>query len=604
MNFKNGHRSNSQNICSKRSLLSVISLLFAVALVFSPFVSVFNVVSPFASGAADIVVSNETELRNAVNAATGPTTITLNADIFLTRSLIIPTNKNITLTSNGDDFFKLISTADKATIFVEDQGLLILNGIAVTHTTGAMGCGVQINSGGTLMMFGGEISGNTANYGGGVVSSGSFEMFDGVIANNTATQSSGGGVVNSGGNFRLYAGVITNNTATQYIGGGVVSSGSFEMFDGVIANNTALIGGGVANFEIFSLFGGEISGNIAGVGGGIYNCATFHLSGGKISDNSASHSGGGVYNVFIDLSPGNFELSGGVIANNTASNGGGVLNAGGFVMSGGEIIDNNGTSGGGVYVENGIFNLLGGKISGNRASANGGGIWITDTTTNLNRLIVANNAEFSNNYASKAYNRDPSHNMIYTTQIGEQVIWSEPFTQGYNNYDISYVSGAPVYPLIVHGSYVTPTGAGSYLAGASVTIYAGARDGHTFSGWTVTSGGVSLSNSASVTFTMPANNVVVTANWTPVSSGGSGGGSGGSSNKPSPSTPNLSDPVPSETAPPSGDNVLPSPNDKEISSWSLTTVALIVVTIILAITVVTNVLLWQKLKTTAQPNCR
>ena len=60
------------------------------------------------------------------------------------------------------------------------------------------------------------------------------------------------------------------------------------------------------------------------------------------------------------------------------------------------------------------------------------------------------------------------------------------------------------------------SGAGSYAEGATVTIYAGEYEGYTFAGWTVTSGNVTLaSNSdATTTFTMPAENVTVTASWT------------------------------------------------------------------------------------------
>ena len=40
------------------------------------------------------------------------------------------------------------------------------------------------------------------------------------------------------------------------------------------------------------------------------------------------------------------------------------------------------------------------------------------------------------------------------------------------------------YTVTVNGSYAAGTGAGSYLAGASVTVSAGARPGYRFAGWT------------------------------------------------------------------------------------------------------------------------
>jgi len=63
------------------------------------------------------------------------------------------------------------------------------------------------------------------------------------------------------------------------------------------------------------------------------------------------------------------------------------------------------------------------------------------------------------------------------------------------------------------------SGSGSYEEGATVTITATVPEGKQFKDWTVDSGGVLLANinSQSTTFTMPANAVTVTANF----SGGS-----------------------------------------------------------------------------------
>ncbi|MBB2183572.1 S-layer homology domain-containing protein [Lachnospiraceae bacterium MD1] len=83
------------------------------------------------------------------------------------------------------------------------------------------------------------------------------------------------------------------------------------------------------------------------------------------------------------------------------------------------------------------------------------------------------------------------------------------------------------YSVDISGSYAATTGAGSYAQGTTVTIYAGNRSGYSFTGWTAS--GVTLANSsnASTTFTMPANAVTLTANWS--YNGGGGGNGGGSS---------------------------------------------------------------------------
>ena len=71
------------------------------------------------------------------------------------------------------------------------------------------------------------------------------------------------------------------------------------------------------------------------------------------------------------------------------------------------------------------------------------------------------------------------------------------------------------YTVTVNSSYAAVTGAGSYTIGDTVTINAGNRSGYTFNGWTINSGSITIgsSSSTSTSFTMPAENVTVTANW-------------------------------------------------------------------------------------------
>jgi uncharacterized repeat protein (TIGR02543 family) len=69
------------------------------------------------------------------------------------------------------------------------------------------------------------------------------------------------------------------------------------------------------------------------------------------------------------------------------------------------------------------------------------------------------------------------------------------------------------YSVTVNNSYANANGSGNYNVGDTVTIRAGARNGYTFDGWTVNEGGITIANSQTVTFTMPASNVTVTANW-------------------------------------------------------------------------------------------
>ena len=79
------------------------------------------------------------------------------------------------------------------------------------------------------------------------------------------------------------------------------------------------------------------------------------------------------------------------------------------------------------------------------------------------------------------------------------------------------------YSLTVNlnGGNGTTTG-GQYTKGTEIRIDAGAKSGYRFAGWTSSNGGsFADASSASTTFTMPANDTTITANWKKKSSGGS-----------------------------------------------------------------------------------
>ncbi len=422
-----------------QKILILFSLLFTISLFSSCFVSTFNDISPLALGTPDkIVVSNESELRNAISSARGPTIISLDNDITLTTTtLAIYANKDITLTSTAtNNFYKLFGANGSSTLTVMYGGTLRLDSIIVTHDRGVKGSGISVNAGGTLFMTNGEISGND-NYlgglGGGVYinGSGSFEMSGGKISRNVALY--GGGIDNFCGNFSMSGGEIFENTANW--GGGVLCSvnGVFEMSGGKISCNTTPCPG--------------YTGNVGYDGGGVLNEGTFCMSGGEISGNIVQGSGGGVHNVGVFIM-----LGGTIFGNKVSHNGGGVANRGNFTMYAGEISDNIAVNniytyfgnGGGVAVY-GVFRLSGGKISGNNATVSGGGIWVA--AENLGNLFVSDGVVFSGNCASESVSaRRSEHDAVYAEQIGSNVVWTVPFTQGYNNYDISYTNDALTGP--------------------------------------------------------------------------------------------------------------------------------------------------------------
>ena len=268
----------------------------------------------------DRIVNSEMELRNAVNNAAKPTVIALDNDITLTGQLVIPVNKDITLSSTSN-FFKLIggdtgrsilgpTEYPQAVINVEGSGVLRLDGIVVTCADFPLAWNLLVSVSGIVILYNGEISGNSL--GDGVYNIGTFEMYGGKISKNNANA-----LYNSEyGTFSMFGGEICNNTGFGVYNRGMYNSGlnygMFNMSGGVICNND---GGGVSNSGTFSMLGGVIFNNQATYGGGVYNYpdGNFSLTENGVISNNKAEVGGGVYNA------GTFNRRDGVISGNTAT---------------------------------------------------------------------------------------------------------------------------------------------------------------------------------------------------------------------------------------------------------------------------------------------
>ena len=117
-----------------------------------------------------------------------------------------------------------------------------------------------INNQGTLIMDGGEISGNASNYTAGIKNNGIFEMNDGVIRNNKTA-------VRNTGDFTMNGGQISENFGSR----GAVelwAGGSFTMNGGLIAGNgtsVSTLDSGNEYGDLDStvkIHGGTITGNV------------------------------------------------------------------------------------------------------------------------------------------------------------------------------------------------------------------------------------------------------------------------------------------------------------------------------------------------------
>ena len=334
------------------------------------------------------------------------------------------------------------------------SSILANNGVNITMEDGAiirnntnrnyeLGGGILIGNGSTFTMNGGEISGNTANGGGGVAIIGStMVMNDGTISNNSTYRTSGQGSYGAGVYVADYANSSGGDTVFT------AKPASFEMNGGKITGNTALdYGGGVLTFPqqgqkiTININNGEIYGNQVTEGSGgafaaFFGVTELNIKGGTLSGNSAQNYGGGVF--LYDAT--NVTISGGTISENKASQGGGVYlwPTSAVKQTNGSIENNVANVGGGVC--GGTYTMTGGVIKDNnnsltkeaRLSARGDGVYV-GTAFNL-----GNDAVISTN------------NDVYLVKGS-----STPKEGRYINVISPYTGASTVNPIQIHSEDIT-----------------------------------------------------------------------------------------------------------------------------------------------------
>ena len=346
-------------------------------------------------------LAEDLTLSQTAYAVLGEVTLCLNGHTLYVGSSQISINSGATLTLTDCGEGGAISGGTKGPVIV-NGGTFVMEGGSISGNTDRQGGGVSVNSG-TFIMKGGSISDNNADgsgvLGGGVsLTGGTFIMEDGSISGNGGV--SGGGIYVAGGDFIMRGGTISGNNAGSATGtwgvGVYVATGTFTMEGGTISdNNGATYGGGVSVINgSFVMRGGTISRNSATYGGGVYiktkNNSTFTMENGEISGNTANTYGGGVY-----AENSVFTMKGGTISGNTAENGaGGVyVTNGSFIMQSGTISGNEAKNvGGGIYAANGsTFTMENGSISGNTSTGSGGGAAVDGSECIMRDGTITNN---------------------------------------------------------------------------------------------------------------------------------------------------------------------------------------------------------------------
>ena len=378
-----------------------------------------NIVIDGAECTVDAAHAAETD--SIIKAANGGT-------IVLNSGAILQNNK-------AAQFGSGILANNRVNITMED-GAIIRNN---TNRNYELGGGILIGNSSTFTMNGGEISGNTANGGGGVAIIGStMVMNDGVISNNSTYRTSGQGSYGAGVYVADYANSSGGDTLFT------ATPASFEMNGGKITGNKALdYGGGIVTFPqrsqkiTININNGEVSGNkvTRGSGGAVaafFGVTELNIKGGTLTENSAQNYGGGVF--LYDAT--NVTISGGTLTGNSARRfGGGVyLNTDSAVtQTGGSIENNVAYTGGGVC--GGTYTMTGGVIKDNnnslteevRLSTRGDGVFV-GTAFNL-----GNDAEISTN------------NDVYLT-AGDSI----PKEGRYINVISQYTGASTAKPIQIH----------------------------------------------------------------------------------------------------------------------------------------------------------
>ncbi|MEO8609209.1 MAG: choice-of-anchor Q domain-containing protein [Chloroflexota bacterium] len=227
-----------------------------------------------------------------------------------------------------------------------------------------------------------------ANRGGAIFNKGTLTLNNVDVSGNTAD--SGGGLnIANGGYAGINASHIHNNTSSTLGGGFYVEAGGSATVDGTLIahNNSAAYGGGLYADGGLSLNHVTITDNTAGGGAGMRVCCsgTINITNSNISNNTAASYGGGIMNLSLLLNIDSTTISGNVVTAPAGASfngeGGGILNrqSGNVNLSNSTVSLNNAAVGAGIASDNSmtlintstIANNIGGGIFGDAGSSTG-----------------------------------------------------------------------------------------------------------------------------------------------------------------------------------------------------------------------------------------
>ena len=263
-------------------------------------------------GAATLNVTSTADggagsLRQAILDAASGDTVSVPAGTYtLTQGTDLLIDKSLTITGAGKDTTIIQAAASAAVAtsrvfnITSENNDVVISDVTIRQGkasgSGLAGYGGGIYSSGfqnTLTLTNSTISGNSANYGGGIHNGqGSLTMTNSTVSDNSANY--GGGISKStNGTLTVTNSTISGNQANY--GAGINKGGStatLTLTNSTISGNTAEYGGGIYNVSgTATLTNSTISGNQAEYYAGIRNDGTGNFKNSILSGNTASNSG-------------------------------------------------------------------------------------------------------------------------------------------------------------------------------------------------------------------------------------------------------------------------------------------------------------------------
>lgn len=308
---------------------------------------------------------------------------------------------------------------------------VIANNIA-TDDTFSSGGGVYNTFEAELNLTNAEIRSNSANRGGGILTSGPTTVQNSHFQGNTAREFAGALLLFATlepSEYRIYNSRFEGNSAPQ--GGGAIVSGSdeLEIFSSTFTGNRVTesgTGGALQNFggkaTITASVFEENQALAEAIGGAIGNLALgeINLIGSTIRNNTAETKGGGLFTQLAE-----FFVRDSLIVGNQAQFGGGLFQGGsnmpGFFVERSSIVENTALSfGGGVYAEGSLSTgqLVNSTVSNNQAPLFGAGIML-----NMGGRIDVLHSAVVGNVSTDFINSVGGFNAFAgTTNIGSTII--------------------------------------------------------------------------------------------------------------------------------------------------------------------------------------